>query len=178
VVYTPSVAFRPPGTLVLAAIVAAVLAGTLLTLFGPYSELEALAGVEPPEERVAGTAQEIDEFLAVLGESGRAVFARALWWDFLVALLVPAAVALTVMWLVHRLPVVWRFLRWLVLIPAGFAVADVVENVLLLLAVASFPETASPWAATATTVKLTLGLASIPIVAVLGVMSLLLRSGR
>lgn len=162
----------------LAVIVAAVLAGIVLNQFGPYSQLEALAGLEPPEERVAGTAAEIGEFFAALGEPGRALYTRALWWDFVLALLLPAALALTVLWLVHRLPEVWRFLRWLVLIPMGFAVADVVENILLLSALASFPEAAPAWAATVAGAKLTLGLSSIPIVAVLGVMSLLLRRGR
>ena len=66
----------------------------------------------------------------------------------------------------------------LVLIPVGFAVADVAENALLLMALASFPEAASSWTATAASAKLMLGLASIPIVAVLGVMCVLLRGGR
>ena len=93
-------------------------------------------------------------------------------------LLLGAALALTVLWLVHRLPEVWSFLRWLALIPIGFAVADVVENILLLIALRSFPDAAPSWAATVTSVKLTLGLSAIPIVAVLGVMCLLLRGGR
>ena len=162
----------------LAAIVAAVLAGILLNVFGPYSQLEALTGLQPPEERVAGTAGEIGEFLSALGEPGRAIYDRALWWDFVLALLLGAALALTVLWLVHRLPEVWSFLRWLALIPIGFTVADVVENILLLIALRSFPDAAPSWAATVTSVKLTLGLSAIPIVAVLGVMCLLLRGGR
>lgn len=162
----------------LAAIVVALLTGTFLNLYGPYGQLEALTGLEPPEERVAGSTRQIGEFLTALGEPGRALYARALWWDFLVALVVPAALALSVLWLVHRLPPVWGFLRWLVLIPVGFAVADVAENALLLMALASFPEAASSWTATAASAKLMLGLASIPIVAVLGVMCVLLRGGR
>lgn len=162
----------------LAAILVALLTGALLTLYGPYGQLEALTGLEPPEERVAGSTRLIGEFLTALGEPGRELYARALWWDFLVALVVPAALALAVLWLVHRLPPIWAFLRWLVLIPIGFAVADVAENALLLLALAAYPEPASPLTATAASIKLMLGLSSIPIVAVLGVMTLLLREKR
>ncbi len=177
--YTPSVPCRPTGTLVLAVVVLAVLVFALSAVIGPASQLGALTGgLEPPEERVGGSTSEIGVFLEALGEPGRAVYTRALWWDMLNAVLVPAALGLTILWLVQRLPSVWRFLRWLALIPVAVAVADLAENVLLLAAVASFPEAAPAWAPGVTTVKLTMGLAAIPIVAVLAVMSLLLRGGR
>src|SRR5688572_6532066 len=96
--------------------------------------LHSLSGVSAPRSPGAGTAGEIGEFFSALGEPDRAIYHRALWWDFVLAILLGAALVLTVLWLVHRLPEVWSFLRWLALIPIGFAVADVVENILLLTA--------------------------------------------
>ncbi len=177
--YTLRVPLRPSGRLVLFVLAVTLAVGGAIVVLGPYGQLTAASGgLEPPETRVGATMAEIAAFLQGLGPDGRGLYTRALWWDFLNALLIPGALGLVILWLVHRLPDAWNFLRWLVAIPAGVAVADVLENALLLTAVAAFPGPASDWVPAVTTTKLTLGLTSVPVVIVLAVMALLLKGSR
>lgn len=145
------------GLLALAALAALLLAG-LLAAFGPYDDVRSVMAPRVPlEERPASSAPEMHEVLQRIGPAGRSTYTRQLRWDLVI-------VAANATWLLIWLrAVARRTLRHAVartvpvLMAAVPALADLVENAVLLRVVAAHPvvdEVLVRLAAAATTAKL------------------------
>ena len=116
--------------------------GTALFRRSPYETVKALLdGASLPEETIT-SSERLAEILGALDASGRALYLEFQLWDVLNPILMGAAGAMLLGWLVkrsRRSSTRWRFV---VLLPVALLVADLLENVILSAAVGAFPERA------------------------------------
>ena len=113
--------------------------GYLLFQFAPYAEVRSYAGEAPlPEE---GTAYEggVASFLEQLGDEGRRVYLEFQFWDLLNPFLHAATFMLLIGWLIRRARFEHNWPRFTVLIPLVVGGADLIENMLLIEAIHTYP---------------------------------------
>lgn len=164
------------GARVLLASGLALAGGALVVLAGPYQGLRTAAGRPLPEE-LSTTPAAVAAFLAGLDAGGRARYAAFQYLDFLNPLLLSLAAAALLLWLSARARLPVAAGRAMLLFPAALALADVTENLLLLGAIARYPEAGPlaevlPWA---TRLKFAALLLVPPVALVLGGLAVLRR---
>lgn len=128
------------GYRVIQSFLVAVGGGFALFRFGPYDRVSSLAG-PLPEESVSSRS-DLHGFLQELGAGGRELYATFQFWDFLNPLIIGFLCVALVGWLLGRSRIV-RGRTLMIAIPFVTPVADALENVVVLLAVAAFPS--DPW---------------------------------
>lgn len=127
-----------------AAISVAVLAtvGTYLFRLSPYEEVKGrLAGVSLPEEAITSPAR-FAEVMAALDASGRELYLQFQAWDLLNPILMGAAGVMVLGWLVGRSRRSRSRWRLVVVLPLVLLGADLLENGIIAMAVAAYPERA------------------------------------
>lgn len=121
------------------ALAALVLGGIPLFRLSPYAALKSLVGgANLPEETIT-SPQRFAEILYKLGEGGRGLYLRFQVWDLLNPILIAVAGAMLLGWLLkgsRRANTRWRFV---VVFPVVALFADLVENLVISLGVATFP---------------------------------------
>jgi hypothetical protein len=149
------------------------LGGTFL--LGPAAQLRRLSSQLQPDLAFLATPSMMDVYLRTLGETGRQLYARAEWFDFANALMVPLAGAVVIRWLATQLPADVRWPRLLMLLPILAGTLDIVENALILRTLGAYPALSPsilPWI---TSVKLLLILGTLLSIAALAAIALRLR---
>ncbi len=127
------------GRRVLQALLLMGLGGGALFQLGPYPTLKSEAGGAPlPEETVMSPAA-FRSFLSDLGESGRALYSSFQIWDLLNPLLIGFLGVALIGWLVGNSGLV-PGRRLVIIVPFVAPLADLGENILILLAIAAFPD--------------------------------------
>ncbi|MBL8978375.1 MAG: hypothetical protein JNM53_08185 [Gemmatimonadetes bacterium] len=116
-----------------------VIVGQVVFRFGPYPRLEALpGGADLPE--TASTAPElVAAYLERIGPEGRELYARFQWFDLLNPVLICVALVPLIGWLIGRAGVADRPWRYLILLPFVAGAMDLVEDFLLMGAIAAYP---------------------------------------
>ena len=129
------------------AVAALGIGGTLLFRRSPYDALKAvLDGASLPEETIT-TPDRFAEVLEILGAAGRESYLQFQVWDLLNPILIGGAGALLLGWLLKRgkrADSTWRFV---VLLPVALLAADLLENLVISLAIGAFPDRAAIGAA-------------------------------
>jgi hypothetical protein len=119
------------------------LGGTLLFRLSPYDAVKALLdGASLPEETIT-SPDRFAEVLEALGTAGRELYLRFQVWDLLNPILIGVAGALLLGWLLkrgQRASSTWRFV---VLLPVALLTADLLENLVISIAVGAFPDRAA-----------------------------------
>jgi len=136
-------------------------------VLGPYAEVQAAGGGALLEESVGYGPAEARAWLDRLGEAGRSAYWRFQWLDGVSALLMTAALALSLAFTLSRLLAGRNPLRALVYLPAVAGGSELVENGLLLRMLSSYPAAAPVAEALAgpvTGVKLVAGFAALLLV--------------
>jgi hypothetical protein len=113
--------------------------GYLLFQFAPYAEVRSYSGDAPlPEE---GTAYEggVASFLEEIGVEGRRLYLEFQFWDLLNPFLHAATFTLLIGWLIRRARFEHNWVRFAVLIPLFVGAVDLVENMLLIEAIHTYP---------------------------------------
>ena len=125
------------GKNVILALLAMVIGGALLFNLGPYAEVVALNPGNTLSEETFAPGDGLAAFLDGLGSEGRRVYLFHLLADFLNPLLMGSFFALLLTWTgkLSRLPVYPLVL----LLPMLVVLAEIVENVFLMIATLNFP---------------------------------------
>ena len=134
--------------------------------FGPYPTLKATAGGPLLEERFGYSQSEAQEQLRGLGEEGRGTYRTFQLLDGVNAVLMAAALTLSLAFALSRLVAAGNPLRLLVFLPILAGVGELVENSLLLVLVSAFPAEATfagSLAGPVTSIKLILGFTALPV---------------
>lgn len=119
------------------------LGGTLLFRLSPYDALKArLDGASLPEEAIT-SPERVAEVLEALGAAGRESYLHFQVWDLLNPILIGAASAMLLGWLLKRGQRTGSSWRFVVLLPVALLVADLLENLVISVAVGSFPDRAA-----------------------------------
>lgn len=117
--------------------------GTLLFRLSPYATIKALLdGAGLPEETIT-SPDRLAEVLEALGTAGREAYLRFQVWDLLNPLLIGVAGAMLLGWLLkrgQRANSTWRFV---VLLPIALLAADLLENLVISIAVGASPDRAA-----------------------------------
>ncbi|NNF13600.1 MAG: hypothetical protein HKN72_10260 [Gemmatimonadetes bacterium] len=124
------------------AVAAAALAlgGTALFRLSPYDALKArLNGASLPEETIT-PPHRLAEVLEALGAAGRASYLQFQVWDLLNPILMGVAGALLLGWLLKRGRRATSVWRWVVVFPVVLLMADLLENLVISVAVSAFPD--------------------------------------
>ena len=153
------------------------LGGGALFQLGPYADLKSAAGgATLPEETVTAPVALLS-FLSDLGESGRALYSDFQTWDLVNPLLICFLGVALIGWLVRHSGLT-PGRRLVIFIPFVAPLADLGENVLLMGALAAFPDTARlvPLLPLVTTVKFA-GLAGTALLGI-GLTGLAIRYSR
>ena len=115
-------------------------AGTFLFRLSPYATVKAtLDGASLPEETIT-EPDRLAQLLEALGAAGRDSYLQFQLWDLLNPILMGVAGAMLLGWMLkrgQRSSSAWRFT---VLLPVLLLAADLLENVVLSIAVAAFPD--------------------------------------
>lgn len=116
------------------------LGGTLLFRLSPYDTLKSLlGGASLPEETITFP----DQFAAVLealGVAGREMYLQFQAWDLLNPVLISGAGAMLLGWLLKRSQRASSAWRFVVVLPIVLLTADLLENLIISVGVAAFPE--------------------------------------
>lgn len=113
----------------------------LLMTVGPYADLDPFrTQASIPEETPGIDSADVANFLSILGPTGRALYARAQWFDFLTPLLFGAAAISALAWASARLRLTPVTRGVLLALPLLAVLAELIENSLLLSAVGRYPE--------------------------------------
>lgn len=138
------------GKRALAALGTLLIGGFLLFQLGPYAEVKR-ASESPllPEETITSPAA-LTEFLKTLDPPTQDAYARFQLWDLMNLALFGTMGVFVLAWLLRVAMLERSALRWMLILPIAVVVFDVAENVVLAVAIASFPEVASsnaalPW---------------------------------
>lgn len=128
------------GARTVVAVAALGVGGTLLFRLSPYDALKALlAGASLPEETIT-TPHQFAATLEALGVAGRATYLQFQAWDLINPILMGAAGAMLLGWLLKRggrASSGWRFVA---LLPIVLLTADLLENLVISVGVAAYPE--------------------------------------
>lgn len=117
-------------------------AGTYLFRLSPYERVKArLDGASLPEETITSPGR-FAEVMAALDASGRELYLQFQAWDLLNPVLMGAAGAMVLGWLVGRSRRSRSRWRLVVLLPVVLLGADLLENGIIAMAVAAYPERA------------------------------------
>ena len=119
------------------------LGGTLLFRLSPYDAVKALLdGASLPEETIT-SPDRFAEVLEALGAAGRESYLRFQVWDLLNPILIGIAGAMLLGWLLKRSQRASSTWRFVVLLPVALLTADLLENLVISIAVGSFPDRAA-----------------------------------
>jgi hypothetical protein len=122
------------------AVAAYVIVAAALRNVGPYSRVEALAGrLRLPEERPGISPAGVSIFLARIGEDGRALYIQALLLDFALPALLAFAAWAAATWAGTQTSYARAMSSMLVRVTTLAVSAEVIENVLLLIAATRHP---------------------------------------
>ncbi len=114
--------------------------GVPLFRASPYDDVKALlGGASLPEETIT-SSERFAEVLEVLGVTGRELYLQFQVWDLLNPILSGVAGAMLLGWLLkrsRRADSAWRFV---VLLPVVTLCADLLENLVIAIAVGAFPD--------------------------------------
>jgi hypothetical protein len=125
-----------------AALAALGLGGTFLFRLSPYDALKALLNGAPLPEETITSPDRLAETLEALGAAGRESYLQFQVWDLANPVLFGLAGAMLLGWLVRRCQRTTTSWRLVVLLPFALVIADVLENVVLSVAVGAFPDRA------------------------------------
>jgi hypothetical protein len=129
------------GARALAASVAYLATAALLSLFGPYARVSTLAGrLGLPEETPGISAARVSIFLGRIGEEGRTLYTAAVLLDYALPALMALAGALLAKWARGRIAADSVMASLVVRLTILAVAAEVIENALLLTAVARYPQ--------------------------------------
>ena len=121
------------------AVLALALGGSALFRRSPYESLKGrLGGASLPEETIT-SPDRLAEILGALDATGRELYLQFQLWDVLNPILMGVAGAMVLGWLLQRSERAhspWRYAVWL---PVILFAADLLENLVLSVAVAAFP---------------------------------------
>ena len=119
---------------------ALVFGGIPLFQLSPYASVKSLLGGSSlPEETITSSAR-LAEVLGDLGAVGRELYLQFQVWDLLNPVLIGFAGAMLLGWVLkrgRRANSVWRFV---VLLPVAALCADLLENVVISIAIGAFPD--------------------------------------
>ena len=119
------------------------LGGTLLFRLSPYEALKSqLDGASLPEETITSP----DRFAAILealGVAGRATYLQFQVWDLLNPILIGAAGAMLLGWLLKRSRRAGSAWRLVLVLPVALVAADLLENLIIAMGIGAYPEPAS-----------------------------------
>ena len=119
---------------------AALLGGSLLFRVSPYAAVKSLlGGASLPEETIT-SSDRLAEILEVLGATGRESYLQFQVWDLLNPILIGVFGALLLGWLLKRSQRVNSTWRFVVLLPVVALGADLLENLVISIAVGAFPD--------------------------------------
>ncbi len=125
------------------AVAALAVGGGLLFRASPYDALKSrLGGASLPEEGVTPPDRLI-ELLQALGTDGRSLYLEFQAWDVLNPILIGLAGALLLGWLLNRTNKAKSNWRYAILLPVAALATDLLENLVISIAVRSFPEPSS-----------------------------------
>ncbi len=120
-----------------------VIIGQVIFRFGPYPRLEALPGGADLPETASTAPALVAAYLERIGPEGRELYARFQWFDLLNPVLICVALVPLIGWLIGRAGVADRPWRYLILLPFVAGAMDLVEDFLLMGAIAAYPATAA-----------------------------------
>ena len=151
--------------------------GTLLFRLSPYAAVKTLLDdASLPEETITSTDR-FAEVLEALGTAGRESYLQFQVWDLLNPVLIGVAGAMLLGWLLkrgQRANSTWRFV---VLLPVALLTADLLENLVISIAVGAFPDRAAIGNALPLVTAAKFGAAIATIIAVVLVALMWLRDG-
>lgn len=128
------------GTRTAVTLAAFAFGGTLLFRLSPYNDVKArLDGASLPEETIT-SPDRFAEVLQVLGVVGRESYLQFQVWDLLNPILIGVAGAMLLGWLLKRGQRATSSWRFVVLLPVALLTADLLENLVIAIAVGAFPE--------------------------------------
>ncbi len=156
------------GRAVVMAIILWLMYAMLFFARGPYATLRQIGDGPLLEETLGYGARDVQERLHVLGEEGRSHYHTFQLLDGLNALLMTIALSLSLAFTLSHLVAATNPLRLLVYLPALAGAGEVIENLLLLAALSSFPSespTAGALAGWVTSAKLVAGFVAFPVTA-------------
>jgi hypothetical protein len=120
-----------------------VIGGQLLFRLGPYPRLESLPGGADLPETASTAPAVVAAYLERIGPEGRVLYAQFQWFDLLNPVLICVALVPLIGWLVGRAGVADRPWRYLILLPVVGGAMDLVEDALLMGAIAAYPAPAA-----------------------------------
>ena len=122
------------------ALVAFGLGGTLLFRLSPYGAIKTLLdGDSLPEETIT-SPDRLSEVLQTLGAAGRELYVQFQVWDLANPILIGAAGAMLLGWLLKRGQRASSNWRMVVVLPVAMLAADLLENLVISIAVGAFPD--------------------------------------
>ena len=128
------------GARAVAAVVALGVGGSLLFRLSPYARLKTILNhASLPEETITSPGR-LAEILDTLGVAGRELYLQFQAWDVVNPLLICLAGAMLLGWLLKRAQRTnskWRVIIWL---PVAMLAADLLENLVLSVAVGAYPD--------------------------------------
>jgi hypothetical protein len=134
---------RATGARAAIAVTAFGLGGTLLFRLSPYDAVKTLLDDASLPEETITPPDRFARVLETLGAAGREAYLQFQLWDLLNPILFGIAGAMLLGWLLeraHRASSAWRFV---VLLPVALLAADLLENVIITIAVGAFPDRAA-----------------------------------
>lgn len=124
------------------ALAALGIGGSLLFRRSPYESLKGLLdGASLPEETIT-TPDRLAEVLEALGAAGRESYLQFQVWDVLNPVLMGAAGAMLLGWLLKRSRRATSAWRFVVVLPVVLLAADLLENLVIAIAIGAFPDRA------------------------------------
>ena len=122
------------------ALAALGLGGVPLFRASPYAAVKSLlGGASLPEETITSTDR-FAEVLEALGTAGRESYLQFQVWDLLNPVLIGVAGAMLLGWLLKRAQRASSTWRFVVLLPVALLTADLLENLVISIAVGAFPD--------------------------------------
>lgn len=114
--------------------------GVPLFRASPYATVKSLlGGASLPEETIT-SSERFAEVLEVLGAEGRGLYLQFQVWDLLNPILIGVAGAMLLGWLLKRSRRANSDWRFVVLLPVAALCADLLENLVISIAVGAFPD--------------------------------------
>ncbi len=125
------------------ALAALGLGGTFLFRLSPYDAVKTLLeGASLPEETITAPDR-FAEILEALGAAGREAYLQFQVWDLLNPVLIGVAGAMLLGWLLKRSQRASSAWRYVALLPVALLAADLLENLVISIAVGAFPDRAA-----------------------------------